>query len=407
MANEDLPKSAISSWSGFVYQGKVALYHCLKLIESGVDDFELQLDSTDDFAIYQNGLLVSTHQVKAKAGKNRSAYRKALEQSGVIALDRKENTPRHFHISVELDDMSDFVAASGVTVKFYEYGAEKFCKLDTIEDKTKKSISAILDSLNIIQSKQTLNLNYCLISEQISSKAIYIHAQNQIYGYTENEAAYQNRITSNEILDGLQDNQNHLDLEYFAAELRTEFFNALESKVEDEGAKLSEQSLLRIKDIFLHLYHLPKSDIEKLCQLMNPSERFSKIQKIDISRYTKVIGNFFSAPVLNGIPHYLCKQNKFYLPTSITLLDDSEIDQCTGQINDAILTNAGLLTLLFEYNNLIAHHLDTAFQVESKITNCDDSELEDTRDENHEARLTKKLRINILPISDAEAEINA
>ena len=29
---ETLPGSAISSWGGFVYQGKVALYHCLKLL---------------------------------------------------------------------------------------------------------------------------------------------------------------------------------------------------------------------------------------------------------------------------------------------------------------------------------------------------------------------------------------
>ena len=32
------PHSAISTWSGFVYQGKVALYHCLKLINEGYSD---------------------------------------------------------------------------------------------------------------------------------------------------------------------------------------------------------------------------------------------------------------------------------------------------------------------------------------------------------------------------------
>ncbi|POB32564.1 hypothetical protein CRX65_16345, partial [Klebsiella pneumoniae] len=58
---ETLPGSAISSWGGFVYQGKVALYHCLKLLieksfqQRIIDDFELQLDSTDDFAIYCDG----------------------------------------------------------------------------------------------------------------------------------------------------------------------------------------------------------------------------------------------------------------------------------------------------------------------------------------------------------------
>ncbi|MER3618215.1 hypothetical protein J8747_18940, partial [Klebsiella pneumoniae] len=55
---ETLPGSAISSWGGFVYQGKVALYHCLKLLteksfhQSIIDACELQLHCTDDFAIY-------------------------------------------------------------------------------------------------------------------------------------------------------------------------------------------------------------------------------------------------------------------------------------------------------------------------------------------------------------------
>ncbi|MQZ39149.1 hypothetical protein F4T96_13345 [Acinetobacter nosocomialis] len=57
MSNNSLPHSAISSWGGFLYQGKVALFHSLKLIVDGnfdgkvIDTFELQLDSTDDFAM--------------------------------------------------------------------------------------------------------------------------------------------------------------------------------------------------------------------------------------------------------------------------------------------------------------------------------------------------------------------
>lgn len=62
------PHSAISTWSGFVYQGKVALYHCLKLINADDSGFELQLDSTDDFAIYKGDKLISAYQVKAKIG---------------------------------------------------------------------------------------------------------------------------------------------------------------------------------------------------------------------------------------------------------------------------------------------------------------------------------------------------
>ncbi|WP_253385078.1 hypothetical protein [unidentified bacterial endosymbiont] len=41
--DEKYPASAVSSWSGFVYQGKIALYHSLKLIHDNDLDFELQL----------------------------------------------------------------------------------------------------------------------------------------------------------------------------------------------------------------------------------------------------------------------------------------------------------------------------------------------------------------------------
>ena len=47
---EELPDSAISSWGGFVYQGKIALFHSIKLLldESfdgkEVKKFALQLD---------------------------------------------------------------------------------------------------------------------------------------------------------------------------------------------------------------------------------------------------------------------------------------------------------------------------------------------------------------------------
>lgn len=50
------PNSAISSWSGFVYQRKVALYHSLKLIIEGEKDFELQL-----FHLY-SGRLIQNYQ---------------------------------------------------------------------------------------------------------------------------------------------------------------------------------------------------------------------------------------------------------------------------------------------------------------------------------------------------------
>ena len=69
--------SAISSYSGFTYQGKVALLHCLKLISDNgreIRNYQLQIDSLDDFAILNGSTVVSLHQVKAKRAYLFSSY---------------------------------------------------------------------------------------------------------------------------------------------------------------------------------------------------------------------------------------------------------------------------------------------------------------------------------------------
>ncbi|EFK4060825.1 hypothetical protein A8383_004723, partial [Escherichia coli] len=112
---------------GFVYQGKVALYHCLKLLTAKsfqqriIDNFELQLDSTDDFAIYCDGKVISTHQVKAKLSQYRSEYVKAIYKAACIATDCDENTIRYFHVAKELDNFENYTSNDGKIVEFYSY----------------------------------------------------------------------------------------------------------------------------------------------------------------------------------------------------------------------------------------------------------------------------------------------
>lgn len=69
---------ASPSWSGFNYQGKVALYYALGLINKGAPDadfsmFSLLLESTEDFEITKNDVSISIHQVKAY---NKSTFEK-------------------------------------------------------------------------------------------------------------------------------------------------------------------------------------------------------------------------------------------------------------------------------------------------------------------------------------------
>lgn len=91
MCNKNLEYDATASWSGYTYQGKVAIYITLKKINNlrtlnpncNTDQYYLELEWLEDFAVLcknEAGELVyeSIHQVKARKDQKLSAYSSAL-----------------------------------------------------------------------------------------------------------------------------------------------------------------------------------------------------------------------------------------------------------------------------------------------------------------------------------------
>tara|TARA_B100000287_G_scaffold402212_1_gene422927 strand:+ start:1736 stop:2965 length:1230 start_codon:yes stop_codon:yes gene_type:complete len=403
--NESYPDSAISSWSGFVYQGKVALYHCLKLISEGDEDFELQLDSTDDFAIYKNDTLVSAHQVKAKVGTYRSAYISALEKSSQIELDRVKGSIRYFHISVQLNDTSDYIAGNGEIVKFYSYNNDKYCGLDRIEQLTKSIISQICKNKNITVSPNILNFNYCILSEKISTKAMEIHKNIQVDGETESKAAYTNRITAEQILEEIVANNPYEDKEYFSVDLKNRLYSFLEEKLDGSLQGMTDSAYLRIRNLFEHIRDSDADKLEALCHLIQPSERFSSIQRKDIRRYSTLIESIDIEPIFNNLPHYLDKEKKFYIPTALYISALEEREECALDIRSEMESNDALLKLLYEYNNLIASKATESFMIDTKYTLSADFSDQETRDK-IDSNITKSLCINVVTKEEAEERLN-
>ncbi|WP_058975621.1 ABC-three component system protein [Pseudomonas syringae] len=74
---------ASPSWSGFNYQGKVALYYALTLINAQPIEFDfsktnLMLEANEDFEVIVDGLPISFHQVKAYNSSTFEDYSDAL-----------------------------------------------------------------------------------------------------------------------------------------------------------------------------------------------------------------------------------------------------------------------------------------------------------------------------------------
>lgn len=398
------PHSAISTWSGFVYQGKVALYHCLKLINEGDSDFQLQLDSTDDFAIYNNSKLVSAHQVKAKIGDYRSNYKDALEKSAKIELDRIAGIKRYFHISQPINDDSDYIGTNKERVEFYSYGKHRHCELDKIEGLTKQIIKDIYTRHSIIFDDGLVEANYCLASEKISSQALAIHSKIQKEGDAQRKAAYDNRIAAESILADITDSNPYERKDYFAIELKVRLHTHLEERLAESLPNMSDATYERARRIFDLIKISEGGDFKILCQLMKPSEKFSRLQNTDIRRYSELVHTFTVEPILKRLPHYLDSENKFYAPTALYLPDPTDKKYCTSDIISEIKDNNDLGRLLFEFNNLIAAKAFESFTIDTKYTNYFDEISADEQDR-IDSNITKSLCISILTKDDAEARL--
>ncbi|HCD1612427.1 TPA: hypothetical protein NBH86_000144 [Serratia marcescens] len=405
MSQEDddkYPASAVSSWSGFVYQGKIALYHSLKIIHDGDLDFELQLDSSDDFAIYKNGKLHTAHQVKAKISKYRSGYIKALEQSTLIEHDKIKGITRYFHVSVPLDNTDDHRGASGETVKLYRYGDNYYCGLGEIEGLTKELIKEICNKQHVTVSDNLINFNYCLLSEKISAKAIHNHKLNQVDGVSENRAAYEGRIKAKNILDDLLTENPYQNRDYYAVELKARLQSHLEERLDQALPTMSDATYERARCLCEHIRETHINELKALCQMMKPSERFQDVQTNDIRRYTKLIQAISVEPIFSHLPHYLDRENRFYVPTA---LDVDESEECEFDMIREMKNNGDLLRLLFEYNHLIASKAEASFTFNTKFTNSDDFDNKQTT-EKLESNITKSLCISVITKDDAEERLN-
>ncbi len=400
--DEKYPASAVSSWSGYVYQGKIALYHSLRLIHDGDLEFELQLDSSDDFAIYKQGKIHTAHQVKAKISKYRSGYAKALEQSTLIEFDKIKGTNRYFHVSVLLDNTDDYEGENGEKVKFYKYDENPYCGLGEIEEITKKIIGKIFDTKKIPSSEKLINFNYCLLSEKISTMAVEIHRLNQEDRVAANQAAYENRIKAKDILDDIINENPHQDRDYYAVDLKARLQSHLEELLDQALPTMSDATYKRARRLSEHIRLIHASELKTLCQMMKPSERFQTVQANDIRRYTKLIRSMSVEPIFNQLPHYLDSENRFYIPTA---LDVDESEECEADMIREMRNNSDLLRLLFEYNHLIASKSNNSFTINTKFTHSDDLEDKEVI-EKIESNITKSLCINVVTQDDAEGRLN-
>ena len=187
--------TAIGTWSGFIYQGKVALYHVLWLLNKNENNLKyyLQLDSLEDFAIVDKEINpITLHQVKALKSKLYSSYKNAFEKlekrTDEFSCDRA-----YFHFATQNEKSITEIKKRHPKMDIYDkYGDYCFCPLEEIDDKCEREISKYLKKQNLIhfdnQELRTIFRNN--LESKINGQIIEIHSNNHKNDIKIREGAY-------------------------------------------------------------------------------------------------------------------------------------------------------------------------------------------------------------------------
>jgi len=352
--------SAIPTWSGFIYQGHIALYHSICCLLDG-EDFRLQLDSVEDFSIFQDGIAKSTHQVKALALDKREAYLVALEKASSTHLGCDASTQRYFHVSSKLDDTSDFKGKSGNTVRFYSYdkkpGSETHCYLHEVEGQVKSKIEEYLGYKGLLTSDFLLDFKFDLLQGKIASHIVLLHAYNQDGLGPIAELAYTQTITSNELELLLQEEVKHPDdIAYSRAKAQTSFYEHFYNYINSDCLEIIDHStkekLVKVINTIKSLDEVAFTKLWKSLCFGSTSLDFDNDRVYD---YVDIILDIKKEPILADIPpYYRCLNEESFLPTSIALNKPRREIKFAEDLIKHIRKDAEMIDILVEYEWLIA-----------------------------------------------------
>lgn len=174
------PISAIKSWEGYKYQGNITLYvtlSCIKDIlskQESLDDYEVQIEGEEDFALLKNGYYISLHQVKSGAvnldDNDKFAFIAEIIQTsaelGYFHINSKERIPNDF-----LKKTYSYI--SRLTV---EFGKKVISKADLLPS-DKEDDFIILESVTVNKKKGT---KYSIIKYNTGGKKDRSSVENAI-----------------------------------------------------------------------------------------------------------------------------------------------------------------------------------------------------------------------------------
>lgn len=335
--------SAADTWSGFIYQGKIALYHVLTLIltEPDVNDLELQLDSLEDFSIIRydgnNIIPVSLHQVKAMKSHLYSSYQEAFEKLEKRKVEFPCDRNAFFHLATNNERSKAEIETAHPNLIVYEYDGDPFCRIENLQEKIYSKIRGCLQKLGMVA--QSNNTEYVVVASQIleeiiTSQIIAVHANNHMRnGLTISEGAYYFTIPLNNFIAELATNLDEriFDKNYYRQILRNDINRYFQEYCLDIESEVDGVIKAKLANYLIYFNSLSDLDFEVFLQNIIPHRnvKFSKLQEYkDNTLHSEEFKNalIFSLreirdsdkDLINKLG-WICPDNKRYFPSTINV----------------------------------------------------------------------------------------
>ncbi len=410
--------TAISTWSGYVYQGKVAIYHVLRQI--GNRSYELQLDSIDDFSILdENKNVISMHQVKALKSQNFSTYKKAFEQlqdgGNVINCSNL-----YFHVARSISDKTvTSIENNFVPVKVYKYDTTPYCEVNQIDDKIESLIIGLMqtyhkDDLSKETPEYVVKVRRYL-DDLVVKKLFEIHRIIHLNLQTETEAAYQQTIDFSEFIDILGEDLNQVELgdDYYLYLLKADMLRYYQGYCLDYTNELDTNDLRKLNAIMLKFEQLDKNDIVRFIQNIMPHRifKFNTIKDYkDNTLFKEEVQGAFLKIIqdINNIPNMTDKMliqwtvgNDIYSPTTIDKGTSKTEEICKKIVSNALDTD---LNVLFESNSLITTDIEVDAIASPNIIENIDIDDEEVEQRSHHIMMWRE--VSLVTLETAKEKIN-
>jgi hypothetical protein len=420
----DISKSvAVASWSGFIYQGKVALYSAIQLLidDSLSNSYELKVEHLDDFAIFNDKTALYIHQVKSTKSTYRSSYNKALNQAAAVISDHFNiDTQRFFHVSVDIGDFTNH-SHNGKTVSFFKYHDGKlFVPPDEIDGMLKEIISNYLNKNLLINSPELVSHKFDKLNSLLAQRVNYAHAQNQKYDLSQYESTDCSPIYFSEIIDCLASVVlDFKDKKHLLFRFKNQFIQVIDEFAgfyEEENSDELEYELFHLSTCKEIISNLDSRLLERLYISLDPTNFSieSDMGIVVLQRYLNIINKLPLFKSNNNLPHYLNTKYDKYIPSCIELNGMSKkmlVNKLDKHLSE-LRSNTTLLNILFEFDNLIVEINESSFKVSEfskpKATHNGDC-IDDVNNNEFitlKNNIIKAKNIRFVSVETAKGEIN-